>query len=97
MGAFSTQTSAPAPMSPAPQQSAQAAPVSIAAPAEQPHGKGGSTYSSPASGKGGSNFTFPSASGQPQMGVPNKYSNTVQPVDNMQAPAVLGTGRGKGM
>lgn len=95
MGAFQTNTSAPQPASPAPQQQAQYAPVSIGSSMQAPQGKSGATSSS-SSGKSESNITFPSQSGQPQMGVPNKYSNTVQPMDNRGMGIAGLQARGKG-
>lgn len=65
----------------------------------QPQGKSGPMQQSqqPA-GKGG-NVTYPGQGGQPQIGQPNRYSNTVGPWDN----ASIGTqnpfqrsGKGKG-
>lgn len=47
-------------------------------------------------GKGQPNITYPSQSGQPQMGVPNQYANTVQPWDNDQNQAVNPAMKGKG-
>ena len=50
-------------------------------------------------GKGGQ-MTLSSQSGQPQMGQPNQYSNTVGPWDNAsignQNPRAFGSGKGKG-
>lgn len=46
------------------------------------------------SGKGGSNITYPGQSGQPAIGMPNKYSNTVQSGDNS---GISGVSRGKGI
>lgn len=46
-------------------------------------------------GKGG-NVTFPSQSGQPQMGKPNTYSNTVGPWDNASIQPRTQSGKGKG-
>jgi hypothetical protein len=48
------------------------------------------------SGKGGSNVTYPGMSGQPAIGVPNKYSNTVQTGDNQAIPGMTSI-RGKGI
>lgn len=45
-------------------------------------------------GKGGSSVTYPGMSGQPSMGMPNKYSNTVQSGDNQ---TIAGVSRGKGI
>ena len=47
------------------------------------------------SGKGGQ-ITFPSQSGQPQMGRPNAYSNTVGPWDNASIQPRTQSGKGKG-
>lgn len=64
----------------------------------QPAGKGGMSAAQPATpaAKGGSNVTYPSQSGQPQMGVPNKYANTVQPIDNTNIQPGMGAMKGKG-
>lgn len=48
------------------------------------------------SGKGGSNVTYSGMSGQPAIGVPNKYSNTVQSGDNQAIPGMTSI-RGKGI
>jgi len=48
------------------------------------------------SGKGGSNVTYPGMSGQPAIGMPNKYSNTVQTGDNQAIPGMTSI-RGKGI
>ena len=50
------------------------------------------------SGMGQGNVTYPSQSGQPMMGMPNQYSNTVgQPGGGMEeGSAYKGTGGGKG-
>lgn len=89
--AFAQQTTATPPATganpnPAPVQ--QGAPMTY-----QPMGKGGS---SGAGGKGGSSITFPSTSGQPQMGVPNSYANTIQSGDNSVTPQPIGQRKGKG-
>lgn len=48
------------------------------------------------SGKGG-RITYPASSGQPQMGQPNPYSNTVGPWDNASImPRQTQSGKGKG-
>lgn len=56
-------------------------------PADQPTGKSG-------------RITYPGQSGQPQMGQPNNYSNTVGPWDNAsignQRPQAFGAAKGKG-
>ena len=68
----------------------------------QPQAKGGAMpqYGSPNStqpaGTGGSTVTFPSQSGQPEMGAPNKYANTVQPINNTNIQPVMGAMKGKG-
>lgn len=72
----------------------------------QPQGKGGQMPAPAQSeqsdgivrpqGKGGA-ITYPGQSGQPQMGRPNQYSNTVGPWDNatIQQP-IRQNGKGKG-
>ena len=59
--------------------------------AQSPQGKGGGMSQN-------GNITTPSASGQPQMGMPNQYSNTVGQWDN--APQITmpsqNVGKGKG-
>ena len=58
--------------------------VTKPAPAQQPMGKGGSV-------------SFPSQGGQPRMGRPNNYSNTVGPWDNASIqPRQTQSGKGKG-
>lgn len=46
-------------------------------------------------GKGG-RITFPQQGGQPQMGKPNAYSNTVGPWDNANIQPQTRSGKGKG-
>jgi hypothetical protein len=46
-------------------------------------------------GKGG-NVTYPGQGGQPQMGKPNTYSNTVGPWDNASIQPRTQSGKGKG-
>lgn len=48
-------------------------------------------------GKGG-RITYPGQTAQPQIGQPNRYSNTVGPWDNanIQQPARMQSGKGKG-
>jgi len=63
---------------------------SLAAPAvmpsrQQPMGKGGSR-----------NITMPGQGGQPRMGQPNAYSNTIQPWDNANIKPQNQSGKGKG-
>lgn len=75
----------------APSQPTFSAPVSYGQPLQyESYGKG-----SP-SGKGGSNVTFPGQSGQPKMGVPNTYANTIQSGDNsgVQQPGSQMKGKG---
>jgi hypothetical protein len=57
---------------------AQSAPVEINLPSEQPF---------PRPQENGSSVTYPGQGGQPKMGVPNNYSNTVGQWDN----ATIGT------
>jgi hypothetical protein len=47
-------------------------------------------------GKGGSNVTMPGQGGQPRMGMPNAYSNTIQPWDNASIQPQKKSGKGKG-
>jgi len=48
-------------------------------------------------GKGGSrNITMPGQGGQPRMGQPNAYSNTIQPWDNANIKPQNQSGKGKG-
>jgi hypothetical protein len=50
-----------------------------------------------AMGKGGSgNVTMPRQGGQPRMGMPNAYSNTIQPWDNASIQTRTQSGKGKG-
>lgn len=56
-------------------------PVSQVAQSTQPQGKGFQPLSMPMD-QPQKNITYPSQSGQPQMGQPNQYSNTVGPWDN---------------
>lgn len=61
----------------------------------QPNQTGQSDGISRPSGKGGQ-ITFPSQGGQPQMGRPNTYSNTVGPWDNASIQPRTQSGKGKG-
>ena len=56
----------------------------------QPKGKGGPVPDS-------SKITFPGQGGQPAVGQPNQYSNTVGPWDNQNNSAPESTGKGKGV
>ena len=47
-------------------------------------------------GKGGRNVTMPGQGGQPRMGMPNAYSNTIQPWDNASIQPQAKSGKGKG-
>lgn len=47
-------------------------------------------------GKGGRNVTMPGQGGQPRMGMPNAYSNTIQPWDNASIQPQRQSGKGKG-
>jgi hypothetical protein len=47
-------------------------------------------------GKGGRNITMPGQGGQPRMGMPNAYSNTIQPWDNANIKPQSQSGKGKG-
>ena len=44
----------------------------------------------------GGRVTMPSQGGQPQLGMPNAYSNTVSPWDNSVNQPKQGSGKGKG-
>jgi hypothetical protein len=67
---------------------AQSTPVEINLPSEQP-------FPQP-QGKG-SSVTYPGQGGQPRMGVPNNYSNTVGQWDNASIqPRQTQSGKGKG-
>jgi len=80
-------------------------PVSQVASSTQPQGKGFASPTQPSNpnadvavpqGKGG-NVTFPSQGGQPKMGIPNNYSNTVGQWDNASIqPRQTQSGKGKG-
>jgi len=52
---------------------------------QQPMGKGGNR-----------NITMPGQGGQPRMGMPNAYSNTIQPWDNANIKPQSQSGKGKG-
>jgi hypothetical protein len=54
------------------------------------------TQSQQPMGKGGRNITMPSQGGQPRMGQPNAYSNTIQPWDNASIQPQARSGKGKG-
>jgi len=49
-----------------------------------------------AMGKGGRNYTMPGQGGQPRIGMPNAYSNTIQPWDNASIQPQRQSGKGKG-
>jgi hypothetical protein len=53
----------------------------------------------PTTGMMGGKMTMPGQGGQPQLGMPNAYSNTVQPWDNQtqQKPQGIGKGFGNGV
>jgi hypothetical protein len=44
----------------------------------------------------GGQITMPGQGGQPKLGMPNAYSNTMQPWDNQPNQANSGAGKGKG-
>jgi hypothetical protein len=50
----------------------------------------------PTQGMMGGRITMPSQGGQPQLGMPNAYSNTVSPWDNSVNQPKQGSGKGKG-
>lgn len=87
MGAFQTITRDPGAMSQTPQSATQYMPVSQADLGinPMPQGKGGAAER---------NITYPGSAGQPSIGMPNKYSNTMQFTDNQ---TINGVSRGKGI
>ena len=50
----------------------------------------------PLGGMMGGKVTMPNQGGQPQLGMPNAYSNTVSPWDNSTNQPKQGSGKGKG-
>jgi hypothetical protein len=50
----------------------------------------------PTQGIMGGQITMPGQGGQPQLGMPNAYSNTVSPWDNSVNQPKQGSGKGKG-
>ena len=50
----------------------------------------------PLGGMMGGKVTMPGQGGQPQLGMPNAYSNTVSPWDNSVNQPKQGSGKGKG-
>ena len=63
---------------------------------QQPMGGQNGQYQQPR-GKGGNrNITMPGQGGQPRMGMPNAYSNTIQPWDNANIQPQSQSGKGKG-
>ena len=72
-------------------------PTNQSNPISAPQGKGGfqSQQSAQPQGKV-SNVTYPGQGGQPQMGKPNTYSNTVGPWDNASIQPRTQSGKGKG-
>jgi len=50
----------------------------------------------PTQGMMGGQVTMPGQGGQPQLGMPNAYSNTVSPWDNSVNQPKQGSGKGKG-
>ena len=73
-----------------PQQTYMAQDSSISAPAGGQNGQ-----PQQAQGKGG-NVTMPGQGGQPRIGMPNAYSNTIQPWDNASIQPQTKSGKGKG-
>ena len=68
----------------------------VAAPEDMTSVMGGQNGQAQPMGKGG-RVTFPSQGGQPQMGRPNNYSNTVGGWDNASIqPRQTQSGKGKG-
>ena len=50
----------------------------------------------PTQGMMGGQITMPGQGGQPQLGMPNAYSNTMQPWDNSSNQPKQGAAKGKG-
>jgi len=50
----------------------------------------------PLGGMMGGKVTMPNQGGQPQLGMPNAYSNTVSPWDNSSNQPKQGSAKGKG-
>jgi hypothetical protein len=50
----------------------------------------------PTQGMMGGQVTMPGQGGQPQLGMPNAYSNTISPWDNSTNQPKQGSGKGKG-
>jgi len=50
----------------------------------------------PSTGMMGGQVTMPGQGGQPQLGMPNAYSNTMQPWDNQAQQPQVGGGKGMG-
>jgi hypothetical protein len=50
----------------------------------------------PTQGMMGGQITMPGQGGQPQLGMPNAYSNTISPWDNSTNQPKQGSGKGKG-
>ena len=50
----------------------------------------------PTQGMMGGQVTMPGQGGQPQLGMPNAYSNTISPWDNSVNQPKQGSGKGKG-
>jgi len=50
----------------------------------------------PTQGMMGGKITMPGQGGQPQLGMPNAYSNTISPWDNSINQPNQGSGKGKG-
>ena len=63
---------------------------------EQPDGGINGQYQPPQPSGKGNSVTFPSQGGQPRMGRPNNYSNTVGPWDNASIQPQTQSGKGKG-
>jgi hypothetical protein len=72
-------------------------PTNQSNPTSAPQGKSGfqPQQTEQSQGKGG-NVTYPGQGGQPQMGKPNTYSNTVGPWDNASIQPRTQSGKGKG-
>jgi len=76
-------------------QNQELLPQQVAESIPMPQGKG-TAIAQPPEGNGGK-ITYPSTNGQPTMGTPNQYSNTVGLEDNQQQLPQPQVGKGKGV
>ena len=92
MGGFSAQLQSPQSSAPAGKGAGMSAMQT-----ESNHGAIDPTQNfMPSTGMMGGQVTMPNQGGQPQLGMPNAYSNTVSPWDNSVNQPKQGSGKGKG-